>query len=279
MRLFLFRLSLKPYRQAGIFQRRQADGADHTRETWLRERLSQPLQFIHRQNDFYFVPEKSETKIPNEIIVGWVARPRAVNERTPPWDGLSLTEHESWQAALVMIDPRHHEDGQKVAMEARPDVGTPESILLSLARALSPNEQEPFSVTVFPIIEERSFASFAAAHPNSIKSITYEASVPNMFGGADDFSSEMRSLRDEANVSKVKTRLESDGTIDIERSKLSDIASHVERGGGKIKAITNDGASYNSDEHAAFADVDTAGTDPKEKSFWEKICDALDRIF
>ncbi len=279
MRLFLFRLSLKPHRQTDIFQRRQSDGSAHTRETWLRERLSSQVAFNHRQNDFYFVPEASDTGIPSEIIVGWIARTRAVNERTPPWDGLSLTEHESWQAALIMIDPRHHDDGQKVAMEARPDIGSPEAILVSLARALSPSVQEPFSVTAFPIIEERSFARFASEHEETIKTITYEASVPNMFGGADDFSEEMRTLRDEANVSKVKTRLESDGTIDIKATRLTEIANHVEKGGGKIKATTTDGSTYNSDEHAAHEDVDTGGTESEKSDFWSRVRAALDRIF
>lgn len=281
MRFFLFRFSLKPYRQAELFQRQQGDGLAHTRETWLRERLASQLPFVHRQNELYFVPEASDVRadIPKEIIVGWIARTRAVNERTPPWDGLSLTEHQSWQAALIMIDPRHHEDGQKVAMESRSDIGSPGSILLSLSRALSPGPDEPFSVTVFPIIEERSFERFAAEHPDSIKTITYEASVPNMFGGADDFSNEMRSLRDEANVSKVKTRLESDGTINIESSRLTEIASHVEKGGGKIKATTTDGLTYNSDEHAAHADVDVSGAEPEDSTFWSKIRAALDRIF
>ena len=80
-------------------------------------------------------------------------------------------------------------------------------------------------------------------------------------------------------MSKVKTRLESDGAINVESTRLAEIAEHVEKGGGKIKAATIDGGSYNSDDHAAYAEVDTVGTEPDEETFWQKIRDALDRIF
>lgn len=183
MKLFLFRLSLKTYDQLTMFPALRPGGSSASRETWLRDRLSVQLAFMHRGNEFYFVPENSRKGLPDEINVGWIARTRAVNERTPPWDGLSTTEHESWQAALILVDPRHHLDAQKVAMETRQDVGAPASILLSLFKALSPGEEEPYSVTVFPILEGRTFAEFALEHPKTISSITYEASVPNMFGG------------------------------------------------------------------------------------------------
>ncbi|MCZ7910642.1 hypothetical protein O9X94_15055 [Agrobacterium leguminum] len=277
MRLFHFRLSLKEQR-ISLFRRMKADSTDFTREEWLRERFSNHFEFTHRQTTFFFVPETNVTGIPEELIVGWIARKREINERTPPWEGLGVTEHHSWQAALIVIDPSHHEDGQKIAMESRSEVGAAEAILASLANSLGADIDEPFSVAVYPIIEERSFARFAEEHKNTIRQITYEAAVPNMFGGADDFSNEMRLLRETANVSKVKTRLESDEVIDIDNSKLKEIAKYVEKGGGKISARTTDGARYNSAEHAAYTDVPNTD-EPTQASFWENIKRAVERIF
>lgn len=277
MRLFHFRVSLKEQR-VSLFRRTREDGNDFTREEWLRERFATQFEFSHRQTTFFFVPESSQIGLPDELIVGWIARKREINERTPPWEGLEVAEHHSWQAALMVLDPSHHEDGQKIAMESRSEVGAAEAILASLANSLGADVDEPYSVTIYPIIEERSFARFAEEHRNTIRQITYEAAVPNMFGGADDFSNEMRVLRETANVSKVKTRLESDEVIDIDNSKLKEIAKYVERGGGKISARTTDGARYNSNEHAAFTEVPDTD-EPTQASFWENIKQAVEKIF
>ncbi|MET3602201.1 hypothetical protein [Martelella mangrovi] len=282
MRVFLFRFSLKQRQQRELFERTDSQGQEYTRETWLREKFSKEFKFVHRSNEFFFVPEASEiTGIPTRLIVGWVARNRAMKERTAPWDGLDPTEHESWQAALIMIDPTDHADGQKVAMESRPEVGNkPEAILASLAKHISDESPNgPFAVSAFPITIARSFMSFVEENKDKISSITYDVAVPNMFNGTDDFSEEMRNLRDNANISRVKTNLSSEGVITTEGTHLAEIAVHAEQGGGNIKARTIDDKTYNSDDYAASEDVDMEGTEPETPSYWKKIRSFIDKIF
>lgn len=277
----MFRLSLKGRQQSDAFERKKEDSTEFSREEWLRDVFSQQFSFTHRSNDVFFVPEKSaEIGFPDNLIVGWVARDRPIKGRTPPWEGFSSTERDIWQAALLLIDPTDHEDGQKVAFESRPEVGRPDPILASLAASLSDRgPDEPFSVSVFPIIQARSFARFAAEHQGAIRLITYDVAVPNMFDSPDDFSEEMRRLRDKGNVARVKTRLESDGAINTEGSQLDEIADHVEKGGGKITAKTKDGEYYRSDDHKVSEEIDISGTEPEAPGFWERIKQSLDRIF
>lgn len=281
MKLFLFRLSLKARKQKDVFERKKLNGSEFTREEWLRDVFSIQFSFDHRGNEFFFVPERPEqTGLPSALIAGWVARDKEQSERTPPWEGLAPMARRSWQASLLLLDPTEHEDGQKIAFEGRTDVGGAGSVMASLVASLARRESvEPFTPTVFPIIEERSFAKFAESHRGEIKSITYDVAVPNMFGSPDDFSKEMQALRDNGNVARVKTKLESDDAINTTSSHLDEIATHVERGGGTITARTKNGKRYNSNEHSVSEEIDTNDVEPESKSFWERVKQAVDRIF
>ncbi|WP_415279883.1 hypothetical protein [Brucella sp. BZ] len=281
MKLFMYRLSLKETKQSSVFDRRNPDGSALSREQWLRSVFSTTFKFKHRGNDFFFVPENTATIGINPLfIVGWIARDRSVVERTAPWDGLDLTEHKSWRAALLLLDPRHHEDGQKLALEAVGDVGKTSSILASLFNGdWGLDYTEPYSVLAFQILKGSSFASFAEMHRGKINEIVYDVAVPNMFEGPDDFSNELRVLRDEANIARVVTKLQSDGTINTDATHLDDIANHVEKGGGEIRARTVDGQKYNSSDNAVSEEIDTDGVEPTSQSYWQRVVGALDRIF
>lgn len=280
LRLFHFRLSLKQSAQRDVFWRKDEKGNEFTREAWLREAFSKEFTFQHRSQDVFFVPISPPMNREPGLIFGWIARQRPVVERTPPSEGLEATLHQSWQAALLVLDPTHHEDGQKVLLEGRLEVGRPAALIASLASYLSNRSgDEPYSVEGFPIIQERSFARFAEKYPDTIQEITYDVVVPNMFGSPDDFSEELRQLRDQANVAHVHTTLKSDGAINTTASQLDEIATHVEKGGGKISARTKDGHAYKSDDYAVSDDVDTTGTDPGTPSFWERFVGLIDKVF
>jgi len=281
MKLFLFRLSLKRKHQADAFERRNLDGREFNREEWLRDRFSKQFSFAHQGNQFFFVPEDAQkVGLPSNLIVGWVARDKPLAERTPPWEGLSPTRHASWQASLLLLDPTEHSDGQKLAFEQRKNIGGANAVVSSLAAELSRfGPSEPFTVEVFPIIQERSFERFVSEHKGRITTITYDVAVPNMFNGPDDFSNELRDLRDNGNVSRIRTTIESDGAINTDKTQLDEIATHVEKGGGKITAKTKDGVRYHSDDYARSENVDTSGSGETTPSFWQRVAAALDRVF
>lgn len=266
--------------QKDAFERRKKDGSRYNREEWLREIFSNQFIFLHRSTKYFFVPESGEKiGLDERLIVGWIARGHPLAERTAPWEGLAPTEHQSWQAALIVIDPTHHEDGQKVAFEYRNQVGKTDALLASLAKFMTDvGADVPYSVTAYPIIQERSFARFAEAHRGEITTITYDVAVPNMFEGPDDFSKELRELRNKANISHVKAKLDSDGVINAEAGHLEEIATHVEKGGGKISARTNKGTRYNSDDHMEKVEVETDGVEPESESFWERIWNVLKEV-
>jgi len=82
--------------------------------------LANPVEFIHRKQIYNFVPIKS----PNSyVIAGRIGRTKTVLENKPPEDSYEPFERESHHAALLLIDPSHHDDGQKVAFESKQSTG------------------------------------------------------------------------------------------------------------------------------------------------------------
>ena len=192
MDLYLFRLSLKERRQPDLFE--ETDGARIPREHWIREYFSERRQFLHQGTQMEFVPEQPGTPFRADLIAGWIARARTLQEWTPPDQGLTPTIHESWRVALILVDPTEHEDGQKVALEHHPDIGSARAIIKSLVNDM--NRRPPYSVDAFPIVQEASFWRFAERHAFQIRQLTFDVAVPNMFDSLDDFSDELRKLRD-----------------------------------------------------------------------------------
>jgi hypothetical protein len=270
MELHYLRVSMK------IFTNLFAD-EKLTREAWLKEYLSAERRFLHANNEFIFKPEPASPQFPH-ILFGWIARERLIRERTPPNEGLEPTEHPSWQAAFVMVDTSAHEDGQKIVMEHNSSIGKPLAIWKSLIKSMNRMPMAPYSGEVFSIVEEGSFWSFAKAHKDRIKSITLDVATPNMFDDVNDFQEEMRSLRDNENVARVKTMLESDTVLNHQTSRLSSIVDYTERGAGTLTAVSEDGEVYNSEAHSKRVIIDIEPHSKNVDEFLRQIITLLAKI-
>lgn len=185
-----FRLSLRQREQPDLFEEREI-----TREEWLRDLFSRSVEFRHRGSDFAYVPAPDQSD--EKTIVGRVGRNVLRSENMPPDRNLEEFMRESWQAAVIVVDPTHHEDGQKVAAESRVEVGKPSALLQRLITALEEaSDTSPYFIEVHPIFPMESFWEFVEKNRGKIKSVGFEFAVPNMFGGADEFLDEMRRFRD-----------------------------------------------------------------------------------
>ena len=136
MRLDLLRLSLIERQQlfsVGINDEVILPGEEiPTREAWLRHVFGRQFSFVHRHNVFHFAPEdRAATLDVQALIIGRVGRQVVSQENAPPSEGFADIERETWDAAYIFIDPRHHEDGQKVAFEHEPRVGIPAALSFS----------------------------------------------------------------------------------------------------------------------------------------------------
>lgn len=273
MKLKLYRLSLKIGDNRDLFTTK-----DITREEWLRRFFKEEHTFQHRGTEFVYRPERSMAPPPGYIF-GWLARERTLVERTPPSEGLELTEHAHWQASFVALDPSDHEDGQKVAAEENALVGNPLAILQTLTKQMNSIPSAAYSAQIFPIVEEASFWRFASEHHNEIRSITFDVAAPNMFKSASDFQDELRTLRDTANVSNVKATLESDSVLDHTAQPIQEIVDYTEKGAGSLSATAVDGEVYHSEQHEKSVTIAVEHHTRGVATFLRQVADLIEKIF
>jgi len=244
MQCELIRWMLFQRKQIDAFERRNQDGSVPTREEWLRHVLGGTLSFPHRNETFYFVPEIGPDKA---FIVGRVGRKIIVKENEPPQKGLKETARDQWRAVDVIIDPRTHADGQKIAVEINKRVGAPPGLMQSLADFINAMDPpHPYSIDSNTIIDTDDFMGFVREHKGEVVSVTFELVAPNMFGIRDDIDRELEELKKNENVRKARFTLQNEDGLRLDTERVARTAEHAAEGGGSIRARTRRGATFNS---------------------------------
>lgn len=277
MQLFLMRLMLDPRAPAAHAGVRP--GVPHDRESWLRAIFSKEIVFLHRGADFHFVP-LPEVGTP-EIMVGRVGRRVVAVENQPPQNFFSETEHESWRAALVLIDPRAHENGQLIAAEMVPEVGRPLPIMDSLAQSINTGTPpEPYFVEVNAITDTKTFWDFEKENRGHIVDITFELHVPNMFGIRDDLDKELKELRDHERARRAKFEIQNEDGLNLQTDRVANTVQHTLDGGGAVKARTDDGKRFNSRRRVRRETVDVElPSDEAPPTLAERVLRAISAVF
>lgn len=278
MKLALIRLSLFQKEQRDAFEIGGIAGSG-SREDVLREAFGHPFDFSHRKKQFWYEPFDHKL-LPEHCIAGFVGRPKKLRDNRPPSEGLLPTEHEIWKAAMLVIDPRHHDDGQKVAFQETADVGVPLAVLRSMTSKLNSfgaaSGPLPYVIEPGAISEERDFWSFVAQHEGEIVSAVFDFYVPNMFGIHDDYDQELRDLRDQENAEKVTVALTSSDGLKLDTPRVRHAAKQVARGTGRVQAKLRDGDGFSSDaagKHATLPE-EVGGAPPKAANIAERIVKA-----
>lgn len=277
MELYLFRLMLNEREIRDLFEQISPARTIVTREQSIRSTFGVERKFKHYGSEFVYYPEVDEES--KNFIFGWIGRERRIAERTPPEQGFEPTEHRGWQAAFIAVDPSAHQDGQKVAMEWNREIGEPKAILRSLINEINKDSTNKFYIQCYPILVEGSFWTFAKAHNEKIRSITFDVAVPNMFGGVSDFEQEMKFVHRELNGSRIKTLIESDTVLRHTDQRLKDIVDYVEKGAGELQAEAMDGEKYTSNSHEKHINIEIENHTKNTRAFWRELWQRIDRIF
>jgi hypothetical protein len=216
------RLSLFERDQKNLFEATHPSGRRYSRESWLREIFSRETEFIHRRKHFVFVPDAEFTVPP--LIGGRVGRQRTVKENDPPEGGLHESIRSIWRASVLVLDPTHHDDGQKLWIQAQDEeIGKPLSLIRSLAMHFNRSSDAPYTIDVNGIVDPQSFWDFVAKNKGDITTVTIEAVAPNMFSGKDDFVNELRNLRDKERAQRLKVEIKNDSGLNPDTERMHDV--------------------------------------------------------
>lgn len=263
MRTFeLYHLSLLPHKQGSIFAGRVS------REAWLRTALSEGFVFPHRKREFHWVPQQSEA----DDIIGIVQRQtRHFRHDTPEQGGHEIVE-QVWQGAVVLIDPTTHETGQRVAFEIDGDVGRPSPILNSLLRHVNRRPDSPYVIEVMPIFDGDSFWQFADKHNRTLRRITFDFVVPNMWGTKNNLDEELRDTGKDTGAQKVKVTLSGEDGIKTDSGRVKDAVNYGERGAASVTATALDGERFNSKDTTRQVKVDEIELEEaNQSSGWRRL--------
>lgn len=253
----LFHLSLHENRQMSLF-----DASNRvSREEWLRQAFSQPFEFDHRQKRFHWVPSNH-----GELISGNLVRMHKRRRHKPPEEGASEETAEEWQGAVIVIDPTHHSDGQKLSFERDVTVGTPRTVLQSMASYINSMPDAPYAIEPMPIFSEASFWNWAAAYEFRLRRIAFVFITPNMFKTKRRFDEDMRELG-AAGVAKVRMNFDNGdrGTgIDANSETIRNGVDYAAAGGGSLTATAHNGDKFASSDMAAITKLPTEAVDRTE---------------
>jgi hypothetical protein len=250
------------------------------REAWLRGIFSKEIVFNSRGVEFHYVPVDPLEEYP-EFIVGRLGRRIIAAENEPPESKFAETEHEGWRAALVLIDPRSHDDGQKAAVEHLPEVGRPLGIVGSLCEGINTRvRSEPYYIEANAIADTVTFWDFEKEHRDNIVDIIFTLHVPNMFGIRDDLDKELQELRDNEKVRLAKIELKNEDGLNLNTDRVSNTVSHTLDGGGALTARTKDGQRYNSRHLITRKTIEVElPSDAEPPSFVERVRRAILGVF
>lgn len=241
MKLDLLHLSMTLRTQSDIFER---PGPVPMREEWLRRIFGESIIFVHRSVEFHFVPESSTE---SEFICGNIGRELLSAENEPPEAGLQRTRRKIWQASAVVIDPRKHEEGQRVAMEWRPQVGAARAVFNSLCDSINTRTApEPYFIAAELISDPEDFWSFIENNRSEVTSVTFEFIAPNMFSIKDDLEQGLLDMREHEHAQKVTLELQNPDGLEINPERATPAVKYATEGGGSIRARTKRGKRFNS---------------------------------
>lgn len=239
MQFDLIRLVLVSRSQTSLFEERSESGETLTREEWLRRRFGTEIAFNHRTHEFHYIPDYALSR-PTKLIIGQIGRQFKAKENLSPEEGFKEVEREPWRASNIIIDPKQHADGQKLAFEVKDHVGSGLSIIQSLCNQINTNHNEPYIIEANAITDPKTFWDFESTNRGSITTVTFDLVAPNMFGIRDDMDKEMAEFRDNEKARNVSITLKNPDGLKLDEARVKQAVSFATEGGGRIKARAKD---------------------------------------
>ncbi|RIA35440.1 hypothetical protein DFR49_4217 [Hephaestia caeni] len=213
-----------------------------SREQWLREAFGETFSFHHYGKQFHWVPRGDS----GNPIVGTVERKKTRTQHKGPEEGAAEFEGEEWQGSIVIIDPQHRPDGQKLAFERDPNVGAAAAVLDSLVAHLN-SQRNQYTIHVKSLFDADTFRTFASRHGQIVRYVTFDFVVPNMFfGTSTSIDAGLRRIGEDTKAQGVKVTLESATGVDTASENVESALQYAEAGNASVTARAMNGDKYSS---------------------------------
>lgn len=230
---------------------------DGSREDWLRFALAENFSFSGWGNrELVWVPKR----VSDGLIFGLVQGKAPHPHHESPNAGGGETVSDFWQGAYVFLDPTHHEDGQKLAVE-NDVMGKPRALAKALFDHLNEREDAPYTTIPELIFDESDFWSFSSDNGDILKYIRFRFVVPNMWGPQNELDEDLKETGKETGAEKVDVTFSGKGGVTTRNSKVRTAVEYSQRGAGEIRARSMTGKNFSSKNKATTKSVPKADLD------------------
>jgi hypothetical protein len=214
-----------------------------SREEWIRHIFVERFEFTHQNKAFHWVPHGDQT----ELMLGTIERRKVRTQHRGPEEGAAEFDGEEWQGSLIIIDPEHRKDGQKLAFERDRDVGQPNAILDSLVTHFNAQQDPPYTIVIRSLFDADTFRAFAKRHGEVVQYVNFSFVVPNMFFGASTSVDQgLRRIGASTGAQTVDMRLQSSDGVKTDSPDVTDALLYAEAGNASVTAKAINGDTYSS---------------------------------
>lgn len=250
-----------------------------TRSGYLQTAFNQRIDFVHRKAQLVYIPIGDQARDDGVVMLGRIGRSfqELVNE--PPEQGFAETELTTWRASNFLIDTGDHADGQKIAMQARGDVGNPLAVVGSLVTHMNQvNEDAGWILEISPMTEPGNFWTVVREFKGEITAAIFSFVTPNVLGLRSQLNEGLKAARQNNNAHRVGITLANEnGNLDLEKQNIEDAVEYVSEGGGTAKLRKGRKIVYDSEKDEKKVEIDDDEPIIKErKSRWS---DLIGRLF
>lgn len=233
------------------------DQFDGSREEWLRAALSEEFAFLgYGGRELYWVPKRAK----DGLIFGLIQGKSTVSHHEAPSVGGAETTSNLWQGAYLFLDPSHHDDGQKLALE-NDVLGKPRALAKALFDHLNSRTEAPYTTIAELIFDDSDFWRFSAENGDILRYIRFRFVVPNMWGPQNDLEDDLKNTGKETGADKVDVTLSGEGGVTTQNDKVRTAVEYAKRGAGEIRARSQTGQNFDSKSKAATKSVPRADLD------------------
>lgn len=252
-RFELYRFSLLEKKQMDL---EGEEFKDFTREEWLKKVFAEEYKFNHHGQAFHYVPKFDNNE--KNVVIGRIGKHIKREENKSPEEGFIEFTREAWIAALLIIDPTNHKDGQQLAFQYIKEVGKTIHLIENLVESI--NHQfiyGPYFIEVGLIIEKQSFWDFVKENKGNITNLSFELTTPNMpWGASDQIDRDLKDWQKHEHARRMTLSLSnSDGEIIAETKKVEEMVNYAARTGGIIKGRAKGKKIFNSSDAGKLSNI------------------------
>lgn len=200
--------------------------------------------------------------------MGLIQKTKIHELHEPPEKGGREISKEEWQGAYVIVDPTHHDEGQRIAVE-NDVVGRPSALIKSLSRYINLHDEAPYQIEIEPLWDASRFWAFASIHGNIMKKIEFDFVVPNMWDTEGDLDADLRDTGNITGAERVSVGFRSEHGVSTDNQKVREGVEYAERGAGTLAARAMDGSRFRSTKTLLVSNIPVvkAGAESMVKYF------------